>query len=643
MLGALVQRSEDLSLVVRRDSTITYASDAIERMLGYHPSGVVGQRAADFVHPDDLEVFERALGLVLAGTLDRTPLLRVRHADGGWIRLEVTAATSSTSPRWPGSGQRAGGLRRYEASSSGAAGPLPGARAQRQRGDPHRGPGRDHHLRQPRHRGPLRALARRARGQRSGLVLLDDADHGVATSRFGALVGGARPLRLEHHMAHRDGTTRWVESTLTNLLDDPDVGGVVVNSRDVTESRVALRALEESEQRFRSLAASSPIGIVRIEPTGRLTYVNDRFRQIVGRTDPDDQPRYAAEVVHPADRDAAVAAWRAAVDAGEAFDRQVRVDRRDDEVCWVHIRTVPLRDEAGRITGHVGTVEDVTGRLELEARLAHQATHDPLTRLPNRTLLIDRLEVALARGAGRAPPWRCCSATWIGSRRQRRPRPLRGRRRPVPGVRRPARRGPTRRHRRPLRGRRVRRALRGPRGRRRRCRHRAPDPGVARGADPRGRDPRPGVLEHRPRPLPARGARCGRPHRPRRHRHVPGQGRGPVADRGLRRGDAGRRPGPGRRPRRAGVGDRPRRAGRRLPAGARPGEPPDVGRGGARPLAPPRPRPAGRLGVPRRGRGQRADPGTRPLDRPAGRHRAQRPARQLRALAATASVRRGCR
>jgi diguanylate cyclase (GGDEF)-like protein/PAS domain S-box-containing protein len=232
----------------------------------------------------------------------------------------------------------------------------------------------------------------------SGLVLLDRTDHGVATSRFGALVGGARPLRLEHHMAHRDGTARWVESTLTNLLDDPDVGGVVINSRDVTESRLALRALEESEQRFRSLAASSPIGIVRIEPTGRLTYVNDRFRQIVGRPEPGDQPRYAAEVVHPVDRDAAVAAWEAAVDAGESFDRQVRVDRPGDEVCWVHIRTVPLIDGAGRTTGHVGTVEDVTGRLELEARLAHQANHDHLTGLPNRAMLIDRLEVALARG-----------------------------------------------------------------------------------------------------------------------------------------------------------------------------------------------------------------------------------------------------
>jgi diguanylate cyclase (GGDEF)-like protein/PAS domain S-box-containing protein len=400
MLSALVQRSEDLSLVVRRDSTITYSSDAIERMLGYRPAEVVGQRAADFVHPEDLEVFERALGLVLAGALDRTPLLRVRHADGGWTRLEVTAANLLDVPEVSGIAVNIREVsERYEAEEQLRRSEARFRALVRNASEAILIVDRDGTIT---YASPaIEGLCGRPPDElvgRSGLVLLDPADHAIATSRFDALVEGARPLRLEHHMAHRDGTTHWVESTLTNLLDDPDVGGVVINSRDVTESRLALRALEESEQRFRSLAASSPIGIVRLEATGRLTYTNARFRQIVGRVDPGDQPRYAAEVVHPVDRLAAVRAWEAAVDAGEAFDRQVRVDRRDDEVCWVHIRTVPLRDERGLLTGHVGTIEDVTGRLELEARLAHQATHDPLTRLPNRTLLIDRLEVALARG-----------------------------------------------------------------------------------------------------------------------------------------------------------------------------------------------------------------------------------------------------
>jgi len=62
------------------------------------------------------------------------------------------------------------------------------------------------------------------------------------------------------------------------------------------------------------------------------------------------------------------------------------------------------RDEAGRTIGIVGSWTDITARKELEARLKevqqrllHMATHDPLTDLPNRRLFLDRLELAMAR------------------------------------------------------------------------------------------------------------------------------------------------------------------------------------------------------------------------------------------------------
>jgi len=57
----------------------------------------------------------------------------------------------------------------------------------------------------------------------------------------------------------------------------------------------------------------------------------------------------------------------------------------------------PVRDEQGRLTHFVGIHNDVTERKLGEDRLAHQALHDSLTDLPNRTLFLDRLQHALAR------------------------------------------------------------------------------------------------------------------------------------------------------------------------------------------------------------------------------------------------------
>jgi diguanylate cyclase (GGDEF)-like protein len=62
----------------------------------------------------------------------------------------------------------------------------------------------------------------------------------------------------------------------------------------------------------------------------------------------------------------------------------------------------PVYDEGGEVGGVIGVAADVTERKRAEKRLAHQAFHDSLTDLPNRTLFIDRLQQAL-RGTGRRP------------------------------------------------------------------------------------------------------------------------------------------------------------------------------------------------------------------------------------------------
>ena len=63
--------------------------------------------------------------------------------------------------------------------------------------------------------------------------------------------------------------------------------------------------------------------------------------------------------------------------------------------AWVSSTKMPLRDESGRIIGTFGISRDVTAQITAEKALAHQALHDPLTGLPNRLALMDRLAQAL--------------------------------------------------------------------------------------------------------------------------------------------------------------------------------------------------------------------------------------------------------
>ena len=129
-------------------------------------------------------------------------------------------------------------------------------------------------------------------------------------------------------------------------------------------------ALRESEQRFRALAACSPVGIFLADTTGRCTYTNPRYRQICGLDEPEPPGHLWQTAIHPEDRPQVLRDWAALAAAGREYEGAFRVIRCDATVRWVHMRTAPLRSEAGTLLGYIGTVEDLTERRWTEALLA---------------------------------------------------------------------------------------------------------------------------------------------------------------------------------------------------------------------------------------------------------------------------------
>ena len=75
---------------------------------------------------------------------------------------------------------------------------------------------------------------------------------------------------------------------------------------------------------------------------------------------------------------------------------QEHLSRPDGSMWWIQTNKLPLRDRNGKVTGVIGTYEDITDRKVSEERVQFLAYYDALTELPNRTLLQDRLAKALA-------------------------------------------------------------------------------------------------------------------------------------------------------------------------------------------------------------------------------------------------------
>ena len=186
------------------------------------------------------------------------------------------------------------------------------------------------------------------------------------------------------------------------VLATPSPGGrmwTIRISATATEQDRALRATADAhERRFSALTERSPIPTLLSEQGMRLAHVNDAFCSLVGLRAEQLLGTGWIDAIHPDDLDPVIEQVSAALDGGEV-ETQARLVRDDGTIRTTVIRFSHLFTP-GVGAGFVGTIEDITDRLAFEAKLAHQANHDPLTGLPNRTLLSQYVSGRFVAGSG---------------------------------------------------------------------------------------------------------------------------------------------------------------------------------------------------------------------------------------------------
>jgi diguanylate cyclase (GGDEF)-like protein/PAS domain S-box-containing protein len=172
-------------------------------------------------------------------------------------------------------------------------------------------------------------------------------------------------------------------------------------SSDYEGAVFALRtALESSEERFRVLAESAPIGIVE-SLRGQISYANPRAAEICGVSVGALISGAWTDVLYPDDIAGVVAFFDSARPTGAIAEVTFRIQRPDRSVRHVRVCAAPRSQDPD---GHrVTTISDITEEVEAQERLVHQAFYDTLTDLPNRNLFLDRLAQELAPRRGDNP------------------------------------------------------------------------------------------------------------------------------------------------------------------------------------------------------------------------------------------------
>jgi diguanylate cyclase (GGDEF)-like protein/PAS domain S-box-containing protein len=223
----------------------------------------------------------------------------------------------------------------------------------------------------------------------------DDRDRALGIF-FDSLQRPGDTERIEVRAQHEDGSWRTLEVMGTNLLDDPAVEGFVVTCHDVSTRQRADAELREAQERFRTAFDHAPIGMALIAPDGRCFRANRALAQMLGRAEDELSGVSLLALTHPDDRaEVGDTMQRALSGAGTAYRIEQRYIHADGRPLWVAHSGSVVRDLEARPLYFVCQIEDISERRASGELLAHQAIHDPLTGLPNRTLFVDCLQRAL--------------------------------------------------------------------------------------------------------------------------------------------------------------------------------------------------------------------------------------------------------
>ncbi|HET7479649.1 MAG TPA: PAS domain S-box protein, partial [Rubrobacteraceae bacterium] len=175
---------------------------------------------------------------------------------------------------------------------------------------------------------------------------------------------------VEYRVRARDGSWHYFEAVGTNLLDDPAVGGIVVNTRDVTERRVAEETLRESEERFRATFDQAAVGVAIVGLDGNWLRVNDKLLGIVGYTSEEMRGLTFQDITYPGDLEDDLRGMRRMLE-GEisTYTREKRYFKKDGSIVWINLTVSLVRDNSGEPGYFIAVIEDIGQRKEAEVAL----------------------------------------------------------------------------------------------------------------------------------------------------------------------------------------------------------------------------------------------------------------------------------
>lgn len=189
-----------------------------------------------------------------------------------------------------------------------------------------------------------------------------------------------RTVKVDRHF-HVNGKDHWFERYINPVRNKSgEIDRVTLWSIEVTERKLAEKALKDSESKFKKLAEVLPVGIYQIDEVGKCTYVNQSAQHIMGRSRTSLMDGTWADAIHVDDIGRVRSVWSSVESTMESYSVEYRYNRTDGNTVDLFEQTVPLFNHLGQYTGHLGTVVDITEQKKTQKLLQEKKIAERLLR-----------------------------------------------------------------------------------------------------------------------------------------------------------------------------------------------------------------------------------------------------------------------
>ena len=197
----------------------------------------------------------------------------------------------------------------------------------------------------------------------------EDAD--LLHRTFGAALEQATVYELEHRIRRPDGSVRWVYDLAHPVCAaDGQLLRYVGVTLDITERKAAEERLRLSQERLLLATEGAELGTWYLDIATQQLEWSERCRAHLALP-PEHEPTFAHfyDVIHPDDRSRVEAAIQAAVNGGDEYHAEYRIQHPDGRLSWIYALGRVLRDAMGAPLGMAGVTQDISDRKQAEAEL----------------------------------------------------------------------------------------------------------------------------------------------------------------------------------------------------------------------------------------------------------------------------------